>query len=267
MKKTIYNQELDEWNLNSAYYEFEGKLPHRQIIYQEILQKSGLSSQHQQILDVGCGAGHVTSFIQNKTKSQIVGVDFSPAMIRTAKKLYPEIDFICSSTDKLPFEGNTQDALLAASLLHHLKVQGLLEKSVAEFFRVLKPDGIFCAIDRQDTILSNLLEKIFSILRKAFKLLKKNQPGSGSSHEVAISQKDINLIAGQGFLLIQKAPVCSLPYKILAVITNFFLYTWGERSAVLFQKITLPLALFSEKHLNSDWFSTDRCLVFKKGRR
>lgn len=267
MKTAIYNQELTEWNLNAPYYELENKLPYRQIIYQEILKNSGLTSGHKQVLDAGCGAGHFTYFVQKQIKCRIVGLDFSGQMIKTARKMYPEINFICSSADKLPFKNNSQDAILAVSLLHHLKVQGLLEGSLAEFFRVLKPNGILCTVDRQDTPLSNLSEKIFATFKTLFKILKKNLPASGSSHEAAITQKEISLIAQRGFVLLRQVPICSLTHKLLGIITNLFLYTFGEKTANMFQRLTIAFAFFSERHLNSDWFSTERCLVFKKGKR
>lgn len=264
MEKEIYDQELAEWNLNASHYELENKLPFQQVIYREIYQKSGFSSKYKKILDAGCGAGHFAAFIQRKTGNQIVGVDFAKEMINVAQKKYPKIDFICTSAEKLPFKNNSFDAIFAISLLHHLKAQDLLQKGAREFYRVLKPKGLFIAVDRQDKPLPNFFEAIFAVFKKVFKFFKGKHSASGTVHEVAIAQKDISILLKQGFILLKQAPICSLLFKILGVATNFILYLFGQRIACRFQKLTSPLAVLSERNLNLSWLSTDRCLVFKK---
>jgi len=48
------------------------------------------------ILDVACGPGNVTKYIQNELPhSQITGIDLAPAMISIAKKEVPQAKFIC----------------------------------------------------------------------------------------------------------------------------------------------------------------------------
>ncbi len=264
MNKALYNQELIDWNQNAPHYELENKLPFQAIIKEEIFRKSGLSSQYKTILDAGCGAGHLTSFLQQKTQSQIIGFDFADEMIEVARKNYPAIHFVRASADKLPFKDEAFEAILAVSLLHHLKVQGLLKKGVKEFYRILKPKGIFFTLDRQDNSFTNLFEVFFAFCKVVFKNLKPSLSTSGSSHETVISKEDITLIKNQGFILVAQGPICSLSYKILGVLTNLIFYTLGVGSATFFQKITFSFALFSENYLNFDWFSTDRYFVFKK---
>lgn len=264
MNKEIYQQEWQEWNLNALHYTQERALPFQEIIHQEIWQKSGLNPSFRKILDVGCGAGHLTAYLKIKTDSQIIGVDFSPEMIKNCQRQYPHIKFLKAGAEKLPFPEKSFDAVLCASLLHHLKPEGLLEPAAEEFYRVLKPNGILCAIDRQDTYLNRCLEKIYWIIKKFISLLKKNLSFSGTAHEAALSSRDISLFQKKGFLLIDQKPLCSFFYKNLGVIANFIWYLFGLRPAVFFQKLVFPLALFSEKYLNSNWFSTDQCLVFRK---
>lgn len=264
MNQKIYQQELLEWNRNALHYEFEEKLPFLKIYHQQIFKKKEIPKKYQKILDIGCGVGHFTNHLQQNSGSQIIGVDYAQEMIRVARKRYPKIKFVCAPAEKLPFKDNSFDAIVAVSLLHHLKAQGLLDQGVKEIFRVLKPEGLFCGIDRQDRLLANLLEAFIDRIKNLFKIFKKNQSFSGTAHEMAINKDDIAKITNLGFFLTHQSYLSSLPYKILAVITNFILYAGGQKPAILFQKLTFPLAFFCENRLNFSWFCTDRCLVFKK---
>lgn len=45
---------------------------------------------HDNVLDLGCGTGHITSMIRNNTKGKVVGVDPSEGMIEKAKEKYSD---------------------------------------------------------------------------------------------------------------------------------------------------------------------------------
>lgn len=264
MNKIIYLQELKEWNGNASFYSIEDKFPFQKIIHQEILEKSGLTSKHKIILDAGCGPGHLTRFLKHKTKSKIIGSDFAPEMIKIAKSKGTEMTYICESSNHLSFPNQSFDAIIAYGHLHHLKAQGLLVESINEFYRILKPNGIMCTIDRPNTRLASLTEKLISVIKNTFTALKGKYSACSTTNEVAIDQEDIQAIIKQGFLLIRKDFLYSLPYKILIVAANFIYYAFGERFSVVFQKITFPLANFSEKRLTSSLLSLENCLIFQK---
>jgi ubiquinone/menaquinone biosynthesis C-methylase UbiE len=56
----------------------------------------------------------------------------------------------------LPFEDKSFSAALAVLVLHHLKSQELQERAFAEIFRVLRPRGIFLAVEIQDGWLNRI---------------------------------------------------------------------------------------------------------------
>ncbi len=57
------------------------------------------------VLDVGCGPGHVTGSIARKTLGRVVGVDISPGMIEQAKKENPGVEFRRLAAEDLDYNG------------------------------------------------------------------------------------------------------------------------------------------------------------------
>lgn len=92
------------------------------------------------ILDVGCGEGIVTSIVAEKNK-KIAGCDYSLDSLELAKKKYPNIKFVYSNSTNLKF----QDAIFTKVILsdiaeHLLRIQ--LLRTLDEIERVLKNNGI-----------------------------------------------------------------------------------------------------------------------------
>ncbi len=57
------------------------------------------------ILDVGCGPGHITSWLAGLTGGRVVGTDVSEGMINEARSLYPDMEFRCISAEDLDYSG------------------------------------------------------------------------------------------------------------------------------------------------------------------
>lgn len=49
--------------------------------------------ENDNIIDVGCGPGHITDVIKQITRGRIIGIDISENMIKQARVLYPDIEF------------------------------------------------------------------------------------------------------------------------------------------------------------------------------
>uniref|UniRef100_A0A7V2ZK77 Class I SAM-dependent methyltransferase n=1 Tax=Ignavibacterium album TaxID=591197 RepID=A0A7V2ZK77_9BACT len=76
------------------------------------------------ILDIGCGFGLLLNTFKEEGYNNLVGVDISEEQINIAKKLFPEIDFICS--DLISYLKNNQvkyDLVTAFDVLEHLDKQ------------------------------------------------------------------------------------------------------------------------------------------------
>lgn len=89
------------------------------------------------VLDVGTGPGLVAAAAA-KRGAEVVGIDFSEAMLAEARRLHPELEFQKADAESLPFNDGTFDAVVANFVLHHL---GRPDEVLKEAFRVLKPGG------------------------------------------------------------------------------------------------------------------------------
>ena len=56
------------------------------------------------ILDVGCGPGHITNKLRNRTGGKIVGTDISEGMIKQASEEYPDISFVTIAAADMNYE-------------------------------------------------------------------------------------------------------------------------------------------------------------------
>ena len=96
--------------------------------------------QGERILDLGCGTGHLTSLIA-AAGADVVGVDKSPSMIESAKRSYPDLEFIESDATTLDFDSEF-DAVFSNATIHWVKDQRALASAIR---RALKPGGRFVA--------------------------------------------------------------------------------------------------------------------------
>lgn len=115
----------------------------REILAQ-LPQKTGLK-----ILDVGCGAGFF-SIILGQCGMEMTGIDLTPEMIAEAKVLAQaeqvQAEFLVMDAEKLDFEDNTFDVVIARNVTWNLPHP---DKAYAEWLRVLKPGGILLNSDAE----------------------------------------------------------------------------------------------------------------------
>ena len=90
-----------------------------------------------QVLDVGTGPGLVAAAVVERG-GDVIGIDFSTAMLAEAQRRYPEIAFRQGSADELPFADGTFDAVVSNLAWHHL---GRPEQALREACRVLRQGG------------------------------------------------------------------------------------------------------------------------------
>ncbi len=105
-------------------------------------------------LDVCCGTGDLTLQIANRLskEGQVVGIDFSPNMLRvaeqraanSAKQQRSEIRFEQGDALKLPFENGTFDGAIISFGLRNVTDY---QKGIDEMARVVKPGGVVINLD------------------------------------------------------------------------------------------------------------------------
>ena len=93
------------------------------------------------ILDAGCGEGYLSRFFADRG-AKVTGIDFSAELIEAARnhKLTAElpVSFDVGSVDALPYDESTFDLVLCNHVMNDLQDP---ELAIAEFARVLRPDG------------------------------------------------------------------------------------------------------------------------------
>lgn len=91
------------------------------------------------ILELGCGNGKTASALTEMGYS-VTGVDFSESAVKMCQDIGIEAEFVCSSTDKLPFEDDSFDGAVAFHVLEHLS-SGELKDTVSELIRTVRKGG------------------------------------------------------------------------------------------------------------------------------
>lgn len=71
---------------------------------------------HERILDIGCGTGQLTKALA-ESGATLIGLDQSADMIATAKKNYPEIEFLVADAAEFSFD-DPFDAIFSNAALH-----------------------------------------------------------------------------------------------------------------------------------------------------
>lgn len=98
------------------------------------------------VLDVGTGTGDLARLAQ-KHGMEGTGADISSAMLDQARRSFPGITWVQCGADELPFPDQKFDAVVSAYVLRNLYRGGVLERSLREASRVLKPQGKLVFLD------------------------------------------------------------------------------------------------------------------------
>jgi SAM-dependent methyltransferase len=111
----------------------------------------GPINEGDEVLDVGCGAGVDTLFSAMMTGSsgKVVGLDFTPAMLKRAKKNLSKTDlnnvrFEEGSVENLPFTDENFDVVTSNGALNLVPDKA---RAFGEIYRVLKPGGRLMVAD------------------------------------------------------------------------------------------------------------------------
>jgi trans-aconitate methyltransferase len=115
----------------------------------------------EQILDLGCGTGYLTSQIQERG-AKVTGADASPDMIKKAQATYPDLNFVVADGAKFHFDEKF-DAVFSNATLHWIKKADAAIKCV---YDSLKPGGRFVAEMGGKGNVQHLINATKQVLRK-----------------------------------------------------------------------------------------------------
>jgi len=125
------------WHQRAAYYHdrlaqvTKHAIPH-------MLDATG-AREGMRLLDICCGPGDLGAEAATRGLS-IVGIDFAPAMIVEAQRLFPHLEFHVGDAEALDLPDASFDvAVCGFGMLHFPEP----ERALAEAFRLLKPGGAY----------------------------------------------------------------------------------------------------------------------------
>jgi ubiquinone/menaquinone biosynthesis C-methylase UbiE len=116
----------------------------------ERLNAMGVELQPESVLDLGCGAGHVSFSLAQGGAHRITAYDPSAEMLQIVRQAASErgfgkaIDTCVGSAEVLPFESNTFDLVVSRYSAHHWTS---VPRALGECARVLTPGGRVVIID------------------------------------------------------------------------------------------------------------------------
>jgi SAM-dependent methyltransferase len=105
----------------------------------------GRPASNNRVLDFGCGVGRLARPFAARF-GEYVGVDVAEAMVDQARELHadlPSCRFVVSTAPDLAvFRDGSFDLVYSNLVLQHLPENAAIERYLAEFIRVVRPDGI-----------------------------------------------------------------------------------------------------------------------------
>jgi ubiquinone/menaquinone biosynthesis C-methylase UbiE len=146
-KEKVLEQYKDSGNL-SARIALHEKFSTRKSVYHHWLFDHVRAPEVAEVLELGAGSAKLWQMNRERVPKTwtIILSDISEGMLTDAKKNVVEISarfsFQVVDAQKIPFENNTFDVVMANSMLYHVPN---VDKAICEVRRTLKPHGHFYA--------------------------------------------------------------------------------------------------------------------------
>ena len=161
MNKSILDQKKrydGEASQHAEHYNDEYTQMYRDEFIRGPLFKENLKGMY--ILDAMCASGIETGYLIKKG-AKVVGVDISQKNVNEYNKRWGKSCFL-NSIHKTDFSNNTFDAIYICGGLHH--VLPLLNETILEIHRILKPGGLFYFVEpNKDTWVNKIRKLWYSI--------------------------------------------------------------------------------------------------------
>lgn len=121
-------------------------------------------------LDLCTGTGTLLTHLQAKVgpNGQVVGVDFSPGMLKVARektRRFGNVNLVEADAGSLPFATGTFDAVTCSHAFYELKGE-TRERALQEIVRVLRPSGTFLMMEHD--VPANAFVRALFYLRLTF---------------------------------------------------------------------------------------------------
>jgi SAM-dependent methyltransferase len=110
-----------------------------------VLDRFGFEPRGKQALELGCGAGRMTSALVTRF-DHVTAVDISAEMLNRARQLLPGVENVrwkhSNGADLRDIKDASIDFVFTYLVLQHLPDENLVRNYIREMLRVLKPSGM-----------------------------------------------------------------------------------------------------------------------------
>lgn len=131
---------------------------------------------HGPILDIGCGEGYYSTQLAQAMNAELIGIDISKEAVRCAAGKYKNACWLCATASHLPIKSESIGTLTS---LFALTIPG-------EFFRVLKPTGLYLQVIAAEDHLMGLKSIIYPELIQKEKNVKPEVEGFTNIESIPI---------------------------------------------------------------------------------
>lgn len=149
-----------------------------QKIFDQIIKHTELKSK--KVLEIGCGAGRISSFLSKET-SQLIAIDPDDNAIKKAKRTIQGVDFRVGSGELLNYPDSFFDTVIFTLSLHHHPNS---KKALSEAKRVLGQNGIIIVVE---PVRDGELEQVFAFVH--------NENTETLNAQNSIKNSDLSVIA------------------------------------------------------------------------
>jgi ubiquinone/menaquinone biosynthesis C-methylase UbiE len=125
------------------------KNKHIDLVQKIALGRNFPLSRKHVVLDFGCGTGRFTEWLGARTAT-VIGLDLTAEMLLAARRLHsnPRFSWVRYGGGRLPFGDETIDRILSVFVIQHVLDESALRRLIAEFARVMRPNGMIALIEQ-----------------------------------------------------------------------------------------------------------------------
>lgn len=99
------------------------------------------NADSEKVLDLGCGLGRITEYLQNKTKTHFIGIDIASEALKLARERNNgnnTIDFVHGNMSEPNFPSTSFDLILSIDTLYYVND---LKQTMTKLKDLIKPGG------------------------------------------------------------------------------------------------------------------------------
>jgi ubiquinone/menaquinone biosynthesis C-methylase UbiE len=151
------------------------------------------------VMDAGCGPATMVKELLD-AGYEVMGTDIAPHMIEECQKRFagnPRASFAVAPADDLPIPDGSYDAVTAMGLLEYLNDE---PKTLNEFYRILKPNGVAILTYPHYWSPSRVWNRFTHLLAKPLLMvLRRGKPTSGVKHREYTLAPTVQMVRDAGF--------------------------------------------------------------------